>query len=123
MISNNSSKPGRKTLNTIIALTSNKWADKNLETLLSIINYKVYIPVKCKIHKWRYVNIGKNTKYKYLSDKNNKLAAMGNWYISGYIESAFLSANDLYKKFCQYLSYDFKSRNFFFFESLFNTFT
>lgn len=109
-ISNNSSKPHRKFSDSIVALASNKWSDENMEadiediklkmieSLSSIIDYKDHIPVKCKIHRWRYANIGKNTKYKYLLDQNNKLAAIGDWCIQGRIESAFMSAYDLYGK-------------------------
>ncbi|GAB4166544.1 MAG: hypothetical protein Tsb006_5880 [Rickettsiaceae bacterium] len=109
-ISHNSSKPGRKTLNSIVALTSNKWAEENmeasidsvkadmLETLLHIIKYKKDNLIRCEIHRWRYANVGKNTKYKYLLNQNNKLAAIGDWCISGRIESGFLSANALYSK-------------------------
>jgi len=114
-ISNNSSKPGRNRLNSIVALASNKWADKNMEAeiegikremlkaLLPIIRYKDDELIKCKIHRWRYANIGKNTKYKYLLDTSHKLAAIGDWCIQGLIESAFLSANALYSKFINIL--------------------
>jgi predicted NAD/FAD-dependent oxidoreductase len=51
-ISNNSSKPNRKLLNSIVVIASNKWSDKNidtnnkdvitemLKTLFPIIKYK-----------------------------------------------------------------------------------
>ncbi len=109
-ISNNSSKPERKSLNAIVALSSNEWADKNMEseieeikremlkTIFPIIKYKDDELIKCEIHRWRYANIAKNNKYKYLLDIDNRLAAIGDWCIRGTIESGFLSANALYNE-------------------------
>ena len=108
-ISNNSSKPNRKLLNSIVVIASDKWSDKNIDTnnkdvitemfktLFPIIKYKADELIQCEIQRWRYANIGQNVKYKYLLDTNNKLAAIGDWCIKGRIESGFLSANALYK--------------------------
>ena len=90
-ISNNSSKPKRNLLNTIVVLTTNKWADENIEsdleyvksemikTLSGIIDYCGNELVESNIHRWKYANIEKNNKYKYLLDQNNKLAVIGDW--------------------------------------------
>ena len=69
-----------------------------LKTIFPIIKYKDDELIKCEIHRWRYANIAKNNKYKYLLDIDNRLAAIGDWCIRGTIESGFLSANALYNE-------------------------
>jgi len=109
-ISNNSSKPGREPSNTLVVLASNKWADKHIDYDLEYIKSKMIKSiseiidcsnndlVESVIHRWRYANIGKNHRYQYLLDQQNKLAAIGDWCIQGKIEKAFMSAELLYKQ-------------------------
>ncbi len=109
-IANNSSKPRRNASNTMIVLASNKWSNEHIDADLEyirlemiksfseIIDYNKSELVELNIHKWKYANIAKNTKYKYLLDQTNKLAAIGDWCIQGRIESAFMSADALYNK-------------------------
>ena len=109
-ISNNSSKPGRKPSNTLVVLANNKWADKHIDYDLEYIKSEMIKSiseiidcinndlVESVIHRWRYANIGKNHRYQYLLDQQNKLAAIGDWCIQGKIEKAFMSAELLYKQ-------------------------
>lgn len=112
-VSCNASKPGRKLQNTIIALATNKWADRNIdadvdtvkaamvEALSSIIRFNSQDIVNLKIRKWRFANIGKQKKFKYLLDKETKLAAIGDWCTQGKVENAFISAENLYNEIIQ----------------------
>lgn len=109
-ISFNSSKPSRNSSNAVVALASNKWADENMEAdieklkaemlknLSQVLKFDDNNLLNCEIHKWKYANIGKNTRFKYLLDQNEKLAAIGDWCIQGRIESAFMSADHLYNQ-------------------------
>jgi len=60
-----------------------------------IIGKEVYDAVHIDIHRWKYANIKKQSINSPFIDKKNKLAACGDWFIKGRIESAFLSGFDL----------------------------
>lgn len=112
-ISFNTNKPGRKPQNTIITLASNKWADSNmdadletvkeemLETLSRIIRFNPQDIVNSTLRKWRFANISKHINFKYLLDKQAKLAAIGDWCTQGRVENAFMSAENLYNEIIQ----------------------
>ena len=106
-ISVNSSKPGRKNDYTLLVHSTNLWAEENIneekdkviEHLMNetskIIGKEVYDAVHIDIHRWKYANIKKQSINSPFIDKKNKLAACGDWFIKGRIESAFLSGFDL----------------------------
>ena len=106
-ISVNSSKPGRKNDYTLLVHSTNLWAEENIneekdkaiEHLMNetskIIGKEVYDADHIDIHRWKYANIKKQSVNSPFIDKKNKLAACGDWFIKGRIESAFLSGFDL----------------------------
>jgi hypothetical protein len=87
--------------------STNLWAEENIneekdkviEHLMNetskIIGMEVYDAVHIDIHRWKYANIKKQSINSPFIDKKNKLAACGDWFIKGRIESAFLSGFDL----------------------------
>jgi predicted NAD/FAD-dependent oxidoreductase len=108
-ISVNSSKPGRTGGFALVANSSNKWADKNIEEDLENIKEKMTTCLKetidfdlnnidyQNIHRWRYANASLRKGNKSLFDPNLNLGICGDWLISGRVENAFLSGLDLYK--------------------------
>lgn len=106
-ISVNSSKPERADNYCLLIHSTNKWAEENIELenpkaqeyLLGVsekvmgcnLSHHDYI----NIHKWRYANINQQNDDKFLLDKENNFASIGDWLIRGRIESAFVSAMDL----------------------------
>jgi renalase len=107
-ISINSSKPQRPKEFTLIANSSNKWADQNIEQDLEtvkkelIINLGKIIALDVEkisyqnIHRWRYANAPLIKGEKSLFDNSLKIGICGDWFISGRVENAFLSALSLY---------------------------
>ena len=108
-ISINSSKPERPNGFSILVNSSNSWAESNLEedlelvkqkmitALSEIINLDPQIIDHQAIHRWRYANVGLRYGQKSLFDPNLNLGICGDWLISGRVESAFLSATNLYQ--------------------------
>lgn len=107
-ISNNSSKPNRKSNFSMVALSANQWAEAHihfdLEAVKKILieeaqkisafnpNYLTY----STIHRWRYANLKKQkgSAAAYI-DHANKLAVCGDWCIKGRVEAAFQSGKYL----------------------------
>ncbi len=106
-ISENSSKPGRPPNYALLVHSTNAWAEAHLEDeqsevidfllreLKSVTGFDVDHADHIALHRWRYANIGKQHGETSFVDEGNKLAACGDWFIQGRIESAFLSASDL----------------------------
>ena len=106
-LSVNSSKPRRPQDATIVALSSNQWADDHIEDDPAIIEASMLDEVmhltKLKrsranyvaLHRWRYANAAKVKLPEPLIDVTEKLAACGDWCISGRLESSFLAATKL----------------------------
>jgi predicted NAD/FAD-dependent oxidoreductase len=102
-ISVNSSKPNRPNSLCLLVHATNKWSDQHFEQdrevtkqhLLSETQKHISLDVMqhdfCALHAWRYANMKKNP-LQLLVDKNNQLAACGDWCLQGRIESAFISA-------------------------------
>ncbi|MDE4990482.1 amine oxidase, partial [Francisella tularensis subsp. holarctica] len=79
--------------------SSYQWADIHIkdyrEEILEIIferakkilNIDLYNPQYKTLHTWRYANIQKQNTPNYFIDINQKIAACGNWYIKGRVES------------------------------------
>lgn len=103
-ISVNSSKPGRPHAFTLLAHSTNGWADRHLmlndedvkqhllEEVESVIEEKLNHAQHQSIHCWHYANIGKQEGERCLIDTSLQLAAIGDWCIHGRVESAFKSA-------------------------------
>lgn len=112
-ISVNSSKPDRKNAFSLLAHSSNSWAEKNLEAehesvkrylcdiTSNIIGYDVTQASHMALHRWRYANTCPHTR-PYSSvvmiDSEHKLAASGDWLLKGRVEAAFDSAYALVRQ-------------------------
>ncbi|MDN9002551.1 NAD(P)/FAD-dependent oxidoreductase [Francisella tularensis] len=115
-ISLNSSKPERNTPSCLVIHSSNQWADNhindNREEILEIIferakkilNIDLDNPQYKTLHTWRYANIQKQNTPNYFIDINQKIAACGDWYIKGRVESAFTSVFKLANQITKNLS-------------------
>jgi renalase len=113
-ISVNSTKPQRSTNLSIVILSTNNWADENIEadrefiinelidSTRKIIQSMTY-PQYVNLHKWRYANLRNFQVKKPLIDFENNLAACGDWYSGGKVENAFISAEQLSKLFLKTL--------------------
>ena len=109
-VSVNSSKPNRGKPLSIIAMSTNEWANQNLSKSDSIIinemlNELAKISGKTlneasfiKLKRWRYANASKQEQALEIIDYPLKLAFCGDWCISGRIESAFMSSLNLASK-------------------------
>jgi len=108
-ISVNSSKPDRPKGYSILVHSTNQWADSNIESdiewvrshmikqLEHVTQVKMTDHDYINIHRWKYANIGQQDGPKFLEDKKNSIAAIGDWLIKGKVESAFTSAISLYE--------------------------
>ena len=106
-VSVNSSKPNRGKPLSIIAMSTNEWANQNLSKSDSIIinemlNELAKISGKTlnessfiKLKRWKYANASRQEKALEIIDYPLKLAFCGDWCISGRIESAFMSSLNL----------------------------
>ena len=87
--------------------STNHWADKHLElgrenviqhlraALEQVIQQDVSAADYVDLHRWLYANIGRQSGPSALVDNQHKLAAIGDWCISGRVESAFTSGHTL----------------------------
>jgi renalase len=103
----NSIKPKRTSKYSVIAQTTNLWAESNIESdqeevkkylleqLSGIINADLSSAVYTDLHRWRYANSDKKDSQKSFVDLDSRLAACGDWCIEGRVEAAFLSAYNL----------------------------
>jgi predicted NAD/FAD-dependent oxidoreductase len=106
-VSVNNSKPGRPSGFSLLAHSSNAWAEDNIDMqdeyvkrhlineLHDIIKQDIAVADHVDLHRWRYANIAKQNGDKALIDQDNRLAAIGDWCIQGRVESAFISGNSL----------------------------
>lgn len=101
----NSSKPGRRREHfSLVAQSSNDWADAHIEDareavtqhLLSQVSEITGEDAGCAehiaLHRWRYANVSDEAGDLTLVDDNNRLAACGDWCNEGRVEAAFRSA-------------------------------
>lgn len=103
----NSHKPGRSEHYTLIAHSSEKYADAHIndnhdevmQYLITeasrIIGHDVSIADYKTIHGWRYANNAKQEISPIFLDQDHKLAACGDWCLGGRVEGAFNSAYNL----------------------------
>lgn len=108
-ISWNHTKPGRNAQPSIVALSSNEWADQNIDRdkndvkkelckeLSEILNVSIEEKaIHSDLHLWRYANLPKQKEAnRYLMDSEKQLASCGDWCLHGRIEAAFTSGYEL----------------------------
>lgn len=106
----NSSKPRRSSNYTIIAHSTNSWAQDNIDKpldevkihllsqLSEILGINPNLAEEVDLHRWRYANISSQRTEAAFIDFKNRLAACGDWCIEGRIEAAFNSAHYLVDK-------------------------
>lgn len=105
----NSKKPSRSDGYSILAQSSNDWADERLDEdqdkikefllrdLEGLLGFELPVRAYEELHKWRYANVSKSANQDYLMDEALHLAACGDWCLHGKVEAAFLSAQALAK--------------------------
>ncbi|WP_299827779.1 NAD(P)/FAD-dependent oxidoreductase [uncultured Roseobacter sp.] len=103
----NTSKPGRPAQHCIVAQTSNRWADTNLERDQDTVRAELISAVEAvtglaastaayiSLHRWRYASVATPSATPFLIDPDNRLAAAGDWCGAGKVEAAFDSASAL----------------------------
>lgn len=106
-ISLNHSKPGRNDACTLVAHSTNAWADKHLDD--DPAELKSCLIAECSrvtgadvstathqdLHRWRFANVGKQRGDTYYLDAEQRFAACGDWFIRGRVEGAFTSGHAL----------------------------
>jgi predicted NAD/FAD-dependent oxidoreductase len=105
----NSAKPERSNNFSMVVLSTNKWAEDNIEQEKQIateqlikeasfiLNIDLNQADHIDLHKWRYANAPR-VKLSNLVDDDIKLAFCGDWTVKGVVEGAFLSAQNIYTK-------------------------
>ena len=103
----NSHKPGRANHFTLVAHSSNKYAqdhvdDNRLEVmrhLISVLSFVIGFNLNDadyqNIHGWRYANASQQHNKSVFLDNSLKLAACGDWCLGGRIEESYTSAQNL----------------------------
>ena len=106
-ISVNSSKPGRKPPFTLVIHSTNAWANAHmddatdvvlaqlLEEACAVTDANLDAAVHRQVHRWRYANIDKQSGPACFIDDDVSVAACGDWFVRGRVESAFTSASEL----------------------------
>lgn len=106
-VSVNSSKPDRPAPFTLVAHSTNAYADAQMDEPLESLQQHLCAELRdvtgidakhadfCQLHRWRYANIAAQSGSAALIDAERRLAACGDWCIRGRIESAFSSAMTL----------------------------
>jgi predicted NAD/FAD-dependent oxidoreductase len=109
-ISENSSKPGRAERYTLVAHSTNAWAQTNIEQDLEDVRAHLVAEISrvsgidchqaahCDVQRWRFANIDKQQGPACWIDAHQQLAACGDWFVRGRIEAAFTSAKSLSRK-------------------------
>lgn len=103
-VSVNSSKPQRDTGFSLVAHSTNAWAQSHIDDALEpaqahlmrelseVIGHDVSKAAHVAVHRWRYANIEKQLHgFECFTDSAQQLIACGDWCIRGRIEAAFLS--------------------------------
>ncbi|MEM9057215.1 MAG: FAD-dependent oxidoreductase [Pseudomonadota bacterium] len=106
-LSVNSSKPGREEPFSLVALSTNAWADAHFglddaqatEHLLREVERVAGIDVAAAAHvdlkRWRYANVARQTAAPCFIDRDQRVAACGDWFVQGRVEGAVASAQAL----------------------------
>ncbi len=103
-ISVNSSKPGRRSPFTLVAHSTNAWAEAHLEDdrvdvrehlvgeVAAVTGLRPAAAPHCALHRWRYANLPRRADDVLQVDAEQRLAVCGDWCIRGRVEAAYLSA-------------------------------
>ena len=106
-ISNDSSKPGRPPHYSLLVHSTNRWAEKNvdsgreqvtnhlLEETSKIAGIDAARADHVGLHRWLYANIERQQGSSFYLDRGLRLGAVGDWCIHGRIEAAWQSARGL----------------------------
>ena len=109
-ISVNSSKPGRPAATSIVAHSTNAWANAHIdddpgvvqrhlsEAFSAVSGIDAAGAAYAAVHRWRYANVEQQAGERFALDAGQKLAACGDWFVRGRVEAAFTSANALVEK-------------------------
>ena len=109
-ISVNSSKPQRADRFTLVAHSTNAYADTNLDAspvavqghllaeVSAVIGSDCAQAAFCQLQRWRYANADKASGPACLVDAETQLAGCGDWFRHGRVEAAFRSGWDLAAK-------------------------
>jgi predicted NAD/FAD-dependent oxidoreductase len=99
-----STKPGRAHETSVVAHSRNDWADAHLEAApdwvqtamlaaFSDVTGEDLSSAECvDLHRWRFANVEKTVGMPFLFDRENSLAACGDWCVGNRVEAAFESA-------------------------------
>lgn len=100
----NSSKPRRPPGYTVVAHSTNSWAEANIDKplddvknhllsqLSEILGINPILAEVIDLHRWRYANAPEQNSAHAFIDLDNNIAACGDWCIEGRVEAAFASA-------------------------------
>ena len=106
----NSHKPDRPVGFSILAQSSNDWANERLDAnqeeitdilfkdLEKLLGQTLPKPSYQELHKWRYANVAQPAGQDFLIDIDSKIASIGDWCLYGKVEAAFLSGHALAQK-------------------------
>ena len=109
-ISVNSSKPKRADRFTLVAHSTNLYADANLNTHLPAVQDHLLEELSevigidcgqasfCQLQRWRYANVDKQSGPACLVDPETQLAGCGDWFRHGRVEAAFTSGLEVAEK-------------------------
>lgn len=103
LIANDGTKPGRSSARSLLVHADNAWARANLEEpseqveerllteTLSLTGLSEASISYRSLHRWRYAKTEKALEREFLLDREEGLAACGDWCLGGTVESAYLS--------------------------------
>jgi renalase len=101
-----SSKPGRDSNPSLLAQSTNHWADDHLDEPVKEVQRllldelgrllpQLPEPDHADLHRWRYAAASTPLQQDFLLDEQRQLAACGDWCLGARVEAAFTSANRL----------------------------
>ena len=100
----NSSKPSRPDSYCLIVHSTNAWAESHMEDdrdaikehllgeCASVLGGLIRDAAYCSLHRWRYANCDPRSGDQFGLDSQSRIAACGDWFMSGRVEAAFTSA-------------------------------
>ena len=109
-ISVNNSKPGRAPAPALVVHSTNSWADAHADDDIQAVRrhlvdeFRTVTGVDAAaaafvdVHRWRYANVDRQDGDLYALDPGQQLAACGDWFVRGRVESAFASADALARR-------------------------
>jgi predicted NAD/FAD-dependent oxidoreductase len=106
-VSVNSSKPGRPDCFSLVAHSTNAYADAHIDESLDVVSRHLLdeatavTGIDCRsaafrqLQRWRYANADKRDGARCFIDEDCRLAAGGDWFRRGRVEAAFTSGYEL----------------------------